>query len=154
MEATYNITNDGGVIRDMNGALLLDKIYQETKDITCEANVPIEVCNLGTLQNVANSTFIIDISWYDAKNASGATRLWHGGVAGIFHSDNNSYIYNDTPSFDLDLIGNVHHKTINLPTFRIDSNNNNGNYGNAVVVMTCVEALSFKNLKIKLRRVM
>jgi len=154
MVATYNITNDNGVIRDMDGNWLIDKIYTETKDITCEADTPIEVFNLCSLQNVTDSTFLIDISWDNALNADGNTRIWRGGLAGIFHTVNNSYVYNGTPALDLDLIGNVHHKSIALPTFTIDSDETKDKYGNSIIVMDCVEALTFKNLKIKIRRVM
>lgn len=150
-----NINNQHGVIFNNNGEWLIDKIYTETKNVSCVANVPVEVFNISTLQNVTYSTFLIDISWGGAFTAGTSTSIiWHGGVAGVFHLDVAESMYNSTPPMPLLLSGNIHHITIPVPTFTLDSNSNNGNYGNSVIMMTCTDTLDFSNLKLKIRRVM
>jgi len=106
-------------------------------DIT--ANIPLAVFNLGSLHN---GTYIIDIKWDAFHNVSlsntsnETTVIWGGNSSGTLSCYGASQVYNATPAIPINLNSMVHHTSIALPTFTVDSDNLKGSYGDSRIYMT------------------
>ena len=153
MVESYNIKSVSGTIVEQDGTMLLDRIYSETKTVTCVADTPLEIFNLNSMGSRGFKSVVLEVSWSNAKNSDDSYRIWSGGLSTVLRNFGGR-VHNGSPIIDLDMKGIVHLSEIQLPTFKIYSNENDGSYGDPCVYLTCVEDLTFNDLKISIRGVM
>lgn len=106
--------------------------------------LPSNPTNISTgFQKMANLDFttqgihLLRIGWANAYNTSGNSVYWGSeGVGVICIRDQNAGYYNTSPSDNITMHWLMHHRNINLPTVRIDSDETNGNYGDPCVYIS------------------
>jgi hypothetical protein len=117
------------------------------------ANTPILIANLGA--NLSDGTYALDIRWDGFFDSGGTnTVVWNGVSAGTLALASASQTYNSTPVLQLSLNSAAHHFTSAIPTFSVDSNSNQGNYGNLCLYMTAGWSGVSSYIRVRVRRLL
>jgi hypothetical protein len=83
-------------------------------------------------QGLSDGTYAIEVLWLD--DADGTTNYWYGGASGVIYVRGTALAeYNYTPGQTVTLNHWYHYRTVDQFDFLIDSNNQTGSYGDALL---------------------